>query len=268
MENFDKNQSQEVEIRLDVPRVPTSFRAKYYIQQGFSLFKEDAAAYVALTVLFLFGTFILGFIPYLGDLLPAFVAGPLMVGFAIYAMASERNEYRSSRTFFQEFESKSVFQYFFYNYCSKLMSTLLIIGAIYLFIGQDLPALLEQFENMNKLDEEEALALLEQLIHYGPLQLGLLAGVVLMALFNILITFSLFYIWRSRMTFLQAIGASAQFVLRNFGGVFLLLLLMGLLAVLSALTFFLGMLILIPVFQLSLYRAFRDFHPELFDPSL
>lgn len=267
MEYFNQEPQKEIEIRSDHSPVPTSFRATYYIQQGFSLFKEEAAAYVAMTVLFLFGSFVLSLIPMAGDILSAFVAGPLLIGFSIYSLASERNEYRGASTFFEEFKSKAVFQYFFFNYFNKLVSMLVIVGCIYLFIGDDLPTLLEQLENLDKLDEEDALSLIQQLIHYGPLQLGLLAGVLLLTLFNVLITFSMFYIWRSGMSFLRAISASAQFVSKHFGGVFLLLLLMGLLVVLSALTFFLGLLVLIPVFQLSVFRAFRDFHPELFGPS-
>ena len=100
------------------------------------------------------------------------------------------------------------------------------------------------------MEQEEAVKVVEQLIQYGPLQLGALAGAILVALFTILLTFTGFYIWRGRMTFWQAMKASAQFVLKNFAGVIFFLLLMGLLSLLSVLLMFLGFLVVLPACNL------------------
>jgi len=191
----------------------------------------------------------------------------LMIGFGIYAMACEENDYRGVRTFFGEFRERSLFQYFFFQYFSKAVTLVLFIGSIYLFISDDLPIFLEQLSNLEKMEQEEAIKVVEQLIQYGPLQLGALAGAILVALFTILLTFTGFYIWRGRMLFILAMKSSMQFVLKHFAGIFFFLLLMGLLSLLSVLLMFLGFLVVLPVYQLALFQAFRDFHPELFPSS-
>lgn len=267
MENMQQDITEMGGHQVEMPQIPSSFRAIYYIRQGFRMFTAEAGAYIAITFLLFVGLFLVGMLPYVGDILSSLIIGPLMIGFGIYAMATEDNAYRGVRTFFEEFKERSLYQYFFFQYFSKAVSLLFFIGSIYLFIGDDLPIFLEQLSNLEKMEQEEAVKVVEQLIQYGPLQLGALAGAILVSLFTVLLTFTGFYIWRARINFWQAMKASAQFVLKNFAGVIFFLLLMGLLSVFSVLLMFLGFLVVLPVYQLALFRAFRDFHPELFHSS-
>jgi hypothetical protein len=222
------------------------FELGEYISQGFGLFQKSAGNFIGFA--FVAGMIILAasLIPVIGSLASNLILTPaLMVGGYLGAHTLHRDQPLEFGTFFKGFD-----------YIGQLALAALVTNLIVFACFIPLAAVLYMGGALNFIWELYLNPLAEPEIPNFPLWSLLLLAPVLY--FSIAYSWSYHFIAFYKMEFWDAMEMSRKIIGKKWGMFFLFLIVLGLLAGLGFLLFFVGILVAFPVLMCANYAAFAD----------
>lgn len=208
-----------------------------YISKGLKLATKNAGLFIAFTFVFFLIMAVLSFIPVIGQLASSFVVGPCLgAGFLLAARRTDEDRVLEFSDFFKGFD------YLGDLVITTIISTLGILAAMIPFFA------IVGF-SMFTLDAGEI-----------PDIPPIWSIVLLIPVFYLAISWSMatYLVVFHGMKGWPALEASRQIVSKKWGNFFLLMIVLGLIAMAGALVLLIGLLFAYPVVVCSQYAAFRD----------
>ena len=216
---------------------------------GWNLFKQDFGTWLIMFILFIVLSIVLSFIPIIGSMLLMLISPALMAGFMYAASEMSQGSSINIAYLFQGFKDK------------EHRNKLLILGAIYLLAQVIVMAIMVAFIGGNAVMIAEPGQMDTELIMTsGKAFLMLLAFLIW-----VIVMFGFIYaaplVMFDKLSPVESIKASYSASFKNVLSLLVFGLIYLLLAVVAAIPFGLGFLILIPVSILALYCSYKSiFH--------
>lgn len=208
-----------------------------YISKGISLVTKNAGLFIAASFVFFLIMFVLGLIPFIGQLATTFILGPCLgAGFLIAARKSDEDQALEFGDFFKGFD------YIGELVVMTIISTLIILALAIPFIA------VAGFEMYTTL---EAGGIPDFPIWSILLIVPLIYLAVAWSMGTYLVVFHGMKAW-------PALEASRQIVTKKWGFFFLLFIVVGIIACLGIIVFLIGMLFTYSIIPCANYAAFRD----------
>jgi uncharacterized membrane protein len=234
------------------------FRLGDYINTGFRLFGNDAGMYIGFLLLFFVISIVLGFIPFLGTIASLVVGAPLMAGFFHFAQRQHHGATRSFNNFFDGFKSPLWLNYVLSTLIIQVFTAIIVLVCallIFSFVGWDE---LTSIVDLSKIDDPEEMSLAMMGMWNGGIALAVFLCIIIAIVITTLYVLTPMFIAFRQMTFWDAMEASRKVVSKAFPQFFVMLLILVVLMFLGAFMCFVGLLVMVPVYYLTLFAAFED----------
>lgn len=214
-----------------------------YLGKGFDLFKKNPGTFVVFTLVYFIIVMTLSIIPLIGPIANAIIGPSIAVGFFILANKVEKGEQISLADGFEGIKTKLA------PFAIYGLITIATFGLLALvFLG---PAFAQLFMN-----NSDPLAAANFFAQKGFMIFGLF-GLVAMVVY-LGFVYAPMFIYFDNMSPLDAIKSSFALALKNPIMLILFVIIGGILAGLSVLLLFVGILAGIPIFYNAIYAAWKD----------
>ncbi len=229
------------------------FKTNEYRQTGWKLVSErQMGLFIATTIVFIFMSVVGSFIPILGQVY-SFIVSPIIgLGYFYMAHRTYKKEELEFGNFFDGFQD------FLPNIATIMFKTVIYI-AFAMPVGYFLLQAMGGLEFLDITDQKEQSQYIISHFDKTKFYLALLTALPLFFVNFIYQYASLFTIFY-KLTGWDALEASRQFVMKHFGQILLLNIVMGLIAIFGMMASCgIGLIVIIPFISAVQYAAFADF---------
>lgn len=222
------------------------------ISEGWQLVKPDYGLFILMGLLFAVITIIVSYIPYIGSFLNILISAPLLCGIYIALLMRRRGEIVTFGTMFEGFRS------FLPAVLATLIPSLpaLILGVV---IGLMVNTTAATTASGGRFPFGQGLS--------AFLVISAIVVYLIVLVLQILMFFALPLIADRNLGIADAVKLSLEGATKNFGGIFVLLLLEGLLAIAGVLALCIGILFVIPIIYAANIIAYKSVFPDNNDNS-
>ena len=228
-----------------------------YIGRGWAIFQENIGGFIGFLIVSGLINYGLGFVPVVGSLVALVIGGPLQAGNYIVAFKLGKRQPVEFGDFFKGFQNTYFVHIFLATLIISMLGSLCFVPAgVVIFLAT-------AAVNVSGSSGSEVLPVI------GPLGILLIiVGVVAAIFLSVVYLFSIPLIVGQRMEFWPAMEASRKILSKQWFGIFIFLVVLGLINIVGVIPCGLGLLVTVPLTTCSVAAAYESIVGlPTFDPS-